>query len=178
MDKVDNFRVLLGNGISIIACIVLVISGYVKDKNKTLTLQSVQYGLSAVVCIILNGISAAVINLVSIPRNILAQRNKLGLTAKIIVSVITAVFSIAFNTRGWVGLIPIVPTIIYTFMVDKLDEENFKKLVIFLMSFWTVHDFLIQSYVSTIFNVMNIIASAIAIYRIRKAKKEPADAAV
>ncbi|MBQ5330914.1 MAG: YgjV family protein [Oscillospiraceae bacterium] len=168
MENVSDLRVLIGNGISVIACIILAISGYVKDKNKTLTLQAVQFSLSALVCIVLRAVSGAVINLLSIPRNILAQKDKLTLPAKIVISALTAVFSVAFNTKGWIGLIPIVPTIIYTFLLDKLNEENFKKLVIFLMAFWTVHDFLIQSYVSTVFNVINMITSAIAIYRIRR----------
>ena len=171
MSTVSDLRVIIGNAISVIACIILAISGYVKDKNKTLTLQAVQFSLSAAVCVILGAVSGAVINILCIPRNILAQKNKLGLASKVIISTLTALFSLVFNTKGWIGIIPIVPTILYTFLLDKLDEEDFKKLVIFLMTFWTVHDFLIQSYVSTVFNVINIITSAVAIYRIRKDKR-------
>ncbi len=167
MDSVGTVRVLIGNGISLIACAVLVISGYVKDKNKTIFLQSVQMSLSAIVCIILNALSGTVVNLLCVPRNILAQKNRLSFAAKLIFSILLVILTIIFNTKGIIGWIPIFPTIIYTFFLDKFEGEKFKFLVIFLMSFWTVHDFLIQSYVSTVFNVLNIITSAIAVYRIR-----------
>ena len=164
-------RVLIGNGISVIACIVLAVSGYVKSKDLTLILQTIQMGLCAVVCIVLGAGGAAVVNILCVPRNILAQKDKLNIPAKVILCLLIGVLSVVFNQRGVIGFIPVIPTIIYTIYMDKLDKDKFKFLVIFMMVFWTIHDFLIQSYVTTVFNVISIITSAVAIYRIRKDMK-------
>lgn len=65
---------------------------------------------------------------------------------------------------------PIISTIIYILLMDKLKEDRFKMLIIFTLILWGIHDLMVKLYVSSIFDVISIIMSFIAIYRIRKDK--------
>lgn len=65
---------------------------------------------------------------------------------------------------------PIISTIIYILLMDKLKEDRFKMLIIFTLILWGIHDLMVKLYVSSIFDVISIITSFIAIYRIRKDK--------
>lgn len=171
--------IIIGNVISLIACIIMVISGYIQSKNKILRLQSIQIGLSAVACCVLSAYSGMIINILSVFRNILAQKNKLSWSYKILILSITVTLSIiatllksiAISYIDWVGFVPLFSTVTYTLLMDKLDGISFKYLVIFTMVVWIIHDFFSKNYVSVFFNIMNIITSFIAIYKLSRNKK-------
>lgn len=173
-------QIIIGNIISLIACVIMVISGYIKSKNTTLTLQTIQIGLSAVSCFILTAYSGMIINLLSVPRNILAQKNKLKLSYKILLLFLTISLSCIVTLQKskaqgyleWIGFVPLISTITYILLMDKLDDLNFKWLVIFTMIVWIIHDFVIKNYVSVIFNVLNIVTSLIAIHNIKIDKQK------
>ena len=55
---------------------------YAKTKEKILYFQTVQIGLSVISNIILGGITGAIINALSLIRNILCYKDKLGLKEK------------------------------------------------------------------------------------------------
>ena len=166
----------LGNLVSLIACSISAASGYVKSKNKTLIMQTIQQAMSMTACIILQSPSGAVLNALSVPRNLLACKNKLNFPAKLILSVLSGGFGLFFavsvclqrQTFVLAGFLPIIPTILYTVFLDTQDPVKFKLLVIQMITFWTIHDFLIQSYTSCFFNLFQIIFSISAIIRIRK----------
>lgn len=174
-------RTIAANSISLVACTLMVLSGCIQSKKKTLTLQTIQIGLSAVSYGILMAYPGMIINLLSLPRNILAQKNKLYFRYKITLLIVTITLSFIFaiqNDNGqkyvdWIKLIPLVSTIAYTLLMDKVNDINFKRLVIFTMIIWITHDFAVQNYVSVAFNTMNIMTSLSAIYRLTNISKKP-----
>lgn len=163
---------IIGNIISLVASIIMIISGYVKSRQKTLYWQTIQVGLSTIACFVLGAISGGIVNLLSIPRNILAYKDKLLFQIKLIIWLTTISLSIYFNTNGIIGYFPLISTTTYIFLMDKLTGIKFKVLTIFTMVIWTVHDFYVKNYVQVAFNVSTVIASIIAIYRINKESKE------
>lgn len=163
-------NILIGNAITLIASIIMVVSGYCTSRSKTLILQTIQIGLDGVACIFLGSYGAAFINALSIPRNVLTYKNKMTLSVKILIGILT-VLSLFFNTIGWIGYLPILSAIIYLYFVDTTDGIQFKLLVIVTLMLWTIHDYYIQNYVAVTFNVGCIITSSIAIYRLQKGKE-------
>lgn len=172
--------IVIGNAIAFIACILMVISGGIKDKGKTIFVQTIQIFLNAIACLFLKAYSGMIINLFSIPRNILAYKNKLTTKAKIIllsfivtISVyVTIQKSIAQGFIEWIGFVPLVSTITYMLLMDKLEGEKFKFLVMFTMFVWIIHDWFVKDYVAVVFNIFNVITSTSAIIRIRRENKE------
>lgn len=163
-------HIVIGNIISFIAAIIMVASGYIKSKEKTILWQAVQICFNTLACFILGAYSGAVTNLISVPRNVLAYRNKLGWWWKSAFIVITALLTLLFNQSGWIGWIPILSAVPYTYLMDRLKPVPFKALIVYTCVIWCIYDILVLNYVSAAFDISTMITSCIAIYRIRSSE--------
>ena len=88
--------IIIGNIIAFIASILMVYSGMLKQKKKILYFQTVQIGLSVISNIILGGITGAIINALSLIRNILCYKDKLGLKEKIGITFLAVILTLKF----------------------------------------------------------------------------------
>ena len=163
-------NVVIGNIIALVASIIMVASGYMTSKQKTLFWQTVQIALNSISCFFLLAFSGGIVNTLSIPRNILAYKNKLNLPVKVVIWLLTVTLSIKFNTNGWIGYLPIISTTVYIFLMDKLKDSKFKALIIFTLVLWGIHDVCVQNYVQFAFDMACIVTSAIAIFKIQDAR--------
>lgn len=165
--------IIIGNIIALIASIIMVYSGFLKQKKTILYTQTIQIGLSVLSNIVLGGITGAIINALSCVRNILCYKDKLDLKAKIILIFLATMLSLMFNNLGIIGLFPVISTITYILLMNTKDIIKFKWLIIFTMLMWLIYDLFIKSYTSAIFDFMNIVANIISIIQIGlKNKKE------
>lgn len=163
--------IIIGNIIALIASILMVYSGMLKQKKKILYFQTVQIGMSVISNIILGGITGAIINALSMIRNILCYKNKLGLKEKIIITILAIILTFKFNNLGYIGLLPLISTVSYIWLMNIKDVRKFKLLIIFTMLMWLVYDVVIKSYTSAIFDFMNIIANMLTLLQIKLVKK-------
>lgn len=158
--------IIIGNIIALIASIIMVYSGFLKQKKMILYAQTIQIGLSVLSNIVLGGITGAIINALSYVRNILCYKDKLDLKAKIILIFLATTLSLMFNNIGVIGLFPVISTITYILLMNTKDIIKFKWLIIFSMLMWLLYDLFIKSYTSAIFDFMNIVANIISIIQI------------
>lgn len=159
-------NIIIGNVIAFIASILMVYSGILKEKKKILFVQTIQIGLSSLGNLILGGINGAIINALGCVKNILYYKETLGLKEKIIITIIATILSIIFNNSGIIGLLPLINTIVYMWLMNQNNIIKFKFLIIFTAMLWLIYDFSIKSYASVIFNFMYIIANIMAIIQI------------
>ena len=162
--------IIIGNIIALIASILMVYSGMLKQKKKILYVQTVQIGLSVVSNIVLGGITGAIINAISMIRNIICYKEKLGTREKIIITILAVVLSLIFNNLGIIGILPVISTVTYVWLMNVKDVRKFKLLIAFTMLMWLIYDTVIKSYTSAIFDFMNLIANVITVFQIRKLK--------
>lgn len=163
--------IILGNIIALIASLLMVYSGYIKKKEKIIFVQTIQIGLSVLSNMVLGGITGAIINALSLIRNILCYKNKLNTLAKIIITILSVVLTFMFNNLGIIGLLPLISTVVYIWLMNLKDVIKFKYLIIFTMTIWFIYDIYIMSYTSAVFDFGNIIANIISIMQIKKIKK-------
>ena len=163
-------QIVIGNIIALIASIIMVYSGYLKEKKKILYTQTIQIGLSVLSNIILGGITGAIINVISCIRNILCYKEKLNNVAKFILIVLATVLSLCFNNLGLIGLLPLISTITYVLLMNIKDVIKYKYLNIFTMIIWLIYDLYIKSYTSACFDFMNIVANIVSIIQIKNKK--------
>ena len=163
-------QIIIGNIVALIASLLMVYSGVIKQKKKILYVQTVQIGLSVISNIILGGIVGAIINALSCVRNILCYKDKLGIKEKIIITILALTLSISFNNIGIIGILPLISTIVYLWLMNIENVTKFKILIIFTMLLWFIYDIYIKSYSSAVFDFMNIIANIYSIFKIRKKK--------
>ena len=161
-------QIIVGNIIALIASVIMVYSGYIKEKKKILYFQTVQIALSVVSNIVLGGITGAIINAISCIRNILCYKEKLNTIAKIILIVLAIGLSLAFNNIGLIGLLPVVSTVTYILLMNTKNVIKFKYLIIFTMVLWFIYDVYIKSYTSACFDFLTIVTNIISIVQINK----------
>lgn len=145
----------------------MVFAGSVKEKSKTIYIQSIQIFLFVLSNAVLGGITGVITNLISFIRNVLCYKDYFNSKIKIILIVLSIIFSLLFNNLGIIGLLPLISTVLYTSLMDIKDVKNFKILNIFATSLWLVYDVFIFSYTSALFDIMCIIANIIAINKIK-----------
>lgn len=163
-------QIIIGNIIALIASIIMVYSGYLKEKKKILYIQTIQIGLSVLSNIVLGGITGAIINAISCVRNILCYKEKLNNTSKIILIALATILSLCFNNLGTIGLLPLISTITYIMLMNMKNVIKFKYLIIFTMILWFFYDLYIKSYTSACFDVMCIITNVGSIIQMNKQK--------
>lgn len=161
-------HIVVANIIALIASLFMVYSGILRNKKEILLIQTIQIGLSVASNIILGGITGAIINTLSFIRNLLCYKNKLGLKSKIILTFLAILLTLIFNNLGIIGLLPLISTIAYIWLMNIKNVMQFKILIMFTMLIWGIYDIYIKSYTSALFDFGNIIANAISICQLRK----------
>ena len=161
---------VLGNIVALAGSLLMVYSGILKKKKHILYVQSIQIFLFIISNLLLNGISGAIINAISFIRNILCYNNKLNLPHKIIITIASVGLILYFNNLGIIGLLPLISTVVYLWLMTIKDVKKFKALIIFTMILWSIYDFTIKSYTSCAFDVLTIVTNVIAICKKEVAK--------
>lgn len=156
-------NVIVGNIVALIASIIMVYSGFIKDKKKIVFIQTIQIFLLVVSNLILGGIIGAIINVISCVRNILCYKDKLDLKAKIIITILSVVLSVAFNNLALIGLLPLLATTVYVWLMNEENIIKFKILMIATAVMWFIYDMVILSYTSAIFDFLTALAAVFAI---------------
>ena len=161
-------QVVIGNIIALIASILMVLAGLQKKKKKILFIQIIQIALSVISNLVLGGYTGAIINALSCVRDILCYKDKMGTKEKIIIIILAVGLSLAFNNLGWIGLLPLIATVVYISFMNTKDVVKFKLLIIFSMVMWLIYDLYIKSYTSGVFDFMSVIANIVAIWQIKR----------
>ena len=164
--------IFLGNVIALIASIIMVYSGTIKDKKRILLVQGIQIGLSVVSNIVLGGITGAIINALSFVRNILCYNDRFNKREKIVFTILSIGLTIAFNNLGIIGYLPLISTVVYLWLITLKDVVKFKYLIIFTMVMWAIYDITIKSYTSFAFDLFTILTNLIAIYQLKRNKSK------
>lgn len=164
-------QIIIGNIIAFLASIVMVYTGYIKDKKKILYAQTIQIALFVVSNLVLGGIAGAIVNAINAIRNILCYKDKLNTPAKIIIILVGTICTIAFNKMGAVGYLPIAITIVYILFMNTKDVIMFKNLMILTLLGWFVYDLCLKSYSSAAFDGLTIITIMFSIMQLEREKK-------
>lgn len=159
--------ILLGNIIAFVASIIMIYSGVLKSKKKILYTQTLQIGLLVISDLVLGGITGAIINLISLIRNVLCYNGKLSIKSKLIISILSVILSVMFNNLGFIGLLPLISMIIYLWYMTIKDVKKFKLLLAFTIFLWLIYDLSIKSYALAIFDFVSVIANILTAYNIK-----------
>ncbi len=164
-------QLIIGNVIALVGSLFMVYSGVVKEKKKTLYVQSIQIALLAISNLVLNGISGFIINTINFIRNIICYKDALNFKIKILLSILLIGLTLYFNNLGFIGLLPLISALIFLWFMTVKDEIHFKIVLIISVVLWLIYDLGIQSYTASAFDIFTIIASSVSIIKIKGKKK-------
>ena len=159
---------IIGNVIALVASILMVLAGLQKKKNKILFIQIIQIFLTIISNLVLGGYTGAIVNAISLVRDILLYKNKMSAKEKVLLIILSIGLSIAFNNLGIIGLLPLIATVVYILFMNTKNVIKFKYLIIFSMLMWLIYDLTIKSYVSGVFDILSVFANIFAIIQIKK----------
>lgn len=163
-------NVIIGNIIALVASLLMVYSGTLNKKKKILYVQTIQIGLSVISNIILGGITGAIINAISMIRNIICYKDKLGFKEKIIITILSVTLCIIFNNHGIIGMLPVISTVTYIWLMNLKDIKKFKCLIAFTMLMWFIYDLVIKSYSSAIFDFLSVAINLYTAFKMKRKK--------
>lgn len=163
-------QLIIGNILALIASLLFIYAGILKQKKKILLTQSIQKVLSAISNIVLKGYSGAITHTISLISYLLCYFDKLTTLLKIIITIILIALAVSFNNLGMIGFLPLVSSISYLWFMDIKDIIKFKYLLLFTIILWGIYDLTIKSYTSFIFGIFSEITTIISIIQIKHNK--------
>jgi len=164
-------QLVCGNIVALIASTLMVCSGIIKDRKKTIYIQTIQIIAFVISNLILGGYTGAIVNFISLARNYWCYKDSLTKIKKIVLIILSVVFSLLFNNLGLIGLLPIISTVFFTYYIDTKSIIKLKLLIVFASILWLIHDILLYSYTSAIFNFFTILGTTITIYQLSHKNK-------
>ena len=164
-------NIILGNIVSLIGCTVMVLIGLIKNKERYIVMQTLQFGLNALSHFLLGGYGGTVASLVSVVRNIIISKWKCTTKIKIALIALQAVFTISTITSNPITWIPIIAAGMFTWYIDTKDVMWFKWVIIITLVMWAVYDIYHHNYVSVWFSAFTCITNGISMVKIHKERK-------
>ena len=164
-------QLLIGNILSLLGQVSLVIASLNTSKTRTLVIQTVGFVLMCLANLALLGIAGFVMNVISIVRNILFAKDKAGkavvagLVLAYIVVTVAVEASVGFVDRFW--YLPLLANIVFT-VFAFVPSWKFKLMNTFTFACWIPYDLLLGNYVATAFDIGNVAANIVSIARIRR----------
>ena len=161
---------LIGNAISMIGCLIMVLIGFLRKKNHILIAQSVQCVFMGVGNLVLGGISGFICNIVTILRNLAFLKLRNTTAMKLFFIALQFVLSIGTLSAGWISWLPIVSAALFTWFMDTKSEAKLKIIILCTQVMWLTYDLYFRNYVASAFDVMTFVSNAIGLYMICKQK--------
>ena len=161
---------LIGNAISMIGCLIMVLIGFLKRKNQILIAQCVQCLFMGAGNLALGGISGFICNIVTILRNIVFLKFRNTTAMKLFFITLQFVLSIGTLSAGWISWLPILSAALFTWYMDTKSEAKLKIVILCTQLMWLTYDLYFCNYVASAFDVMTFISNCIGLYMICKKK--------
>ena len=159
-----------GNLISMVGCVLMVLIGFVRKKERVITLQCFQFGFLAAGNLMLGAVSGFISGVVSILRNLIFPRVKGGLWLKLVFIALQVVFTVLAGWAGPISLLPLFAGILFTWFIDTKSDVQLKWVIIIAQVMWGFYDFYYRNFVAFTFDALTIISNFAAIIIISREK--------
>lgn len=167
----DNISIIVANIISIVSCTMMVLIGLIKNKNKILLSQCVQFTLMGVSHYLLGGMGGVWATVVSILRNLAFFKFKVTVPLKILFVVLSVVLSLGTVTFNPITWLPILATSLFTWVIDSEDIIKFKNVMILTVCMWFVYDAVHLNFISAAFDAFTVVSTGYSVWQIKKEQK-------
>lgn len=167
----DNISIIVANIISIVSCTMMVLIGLIKNKNKILAAQCVQFTLMGVSHYLLGGTGGVWATVVSILRNLAFFKFKVTVPLKILFVVLSVVLSLGTVTLNPITWLPILATSLFTWVIDSEDIIKFKNVMILTVCMWFVYDAVHLNFISAAFDAFTVVSTGYSVWQIKKEQK-------
>ena len=162
---------LIGNTISMIGCLIMVLIGFLKKKNQILVAQCVQCLFMGIGNLVLGGVSGFICNIVTVLRNLVFVKFRNTTFLKVLFIVLQLVLSIGSLSAGFISWLPLVAAALFTWCMDTKSAAKLKICILCTQVLWLIYDLHYLNYVASAFDVMTMISNIIGLYMVCKKSK-------
>jgi len=163
------YNFTLGTICSLICAILIAWSTFSKNKKDMAKIQIFNPIFGALSNFFLCSYSAVVTNIVNVIRNYLTYKEKINNKITILFIIFYILFGLAFNTKGWIGIFPILASSSYAIFCLKSNNAQILRYGLVLNQIlWFLHDMFVKAYPSM---TVEILISIITIYNIINSTK-------
>lgn len=162
--------VIIANIISLISCTIMMLTGLIKNKNKVLGVQCIQFVLMGTSHFLLGAMGGVFATLISLLRNLAFFKFKSSKGLKIgfiVLQIVLSASTVTINPLTW---LPILSTAVFTWFIDSDDIIKFKVAMILSVGMWIIYDAAHLNFTSAAFDVFTVLSTGYSIYRIKKTK--------
>ena len=159
---------LFGNLVSMLGCVLMVMIGFVRKRERVITLQCFQFGLLGLGNLILGATSGFISGMVSILRNLIFPRVKGGLWLKLVFILVQVVLTVLAGWTGPISLLPLFAGILFTWFIDTKSDVQLKSVIILAQVLWAVYDITYRNFVSFTFDILTIVANVAGIVMLKR----------
>ena len=163
---------LIGKIFSLLACILMVLIGYLKHKKTILWAQNLQFILFSISYACLGGMSAVVGNMVSLLRNLICLKWNLTLPLQMFFIALQGVITFFATENRWIDWLPFMAATFITITLSSRKDIVIKLGCIGSILCFGTYDFFLKNWPVFAFDCFSMITSLIGVYRITNDKKE------
>ncbi len=157
---------LIGNLISFAAACFTLASAWSGNRKRIYLYQALQCALLAAANIFFSSISGVTTYAICAVRNVLLAYDRFTARLCMVFVACVGVIGLAVNNRGFVGLIPVFTTALYTVICLYAKRRvAIKANIIANLSLWAVYDILISDYVSFAVDTGSAFVAVISLFR-------------
>lgn len=168
----DRCSLIIGNLCSLLAMGTDSLSAAQKTAKRVLWVQNISQSIYCIGTIFLKGYSGSVQNAVSILRNLAAIRQISQKWIEWTLTALGVVLGLAFNTIGWMGLLPVIANLQYTLVMFRFKGNERVLKVSFCANalMFALFSWAIQNYVGIVTNLVVAVTTAVFLYRTKPQK--------
>lgn len=160
-----------GNLVSMLGCILMVMIGFVRKRERVIFLQCFQFGLLGLGNLILGATSGFISGMVSILRNLIFPRIKAGMRLKLVFIVIQAAMTVLAGWAGPISLLPLFAGVLFTWFIDTKSDLQLKTVIILAQLLWAVYDIRYCNFVSFTFDILTILTNLVGIAMLKREQR-------
>lgn len=166
-------NIILGNLISLVAACFMAASCLARDNRRVFFCQFMECTILAASSVVFGSLSGAFTLTLSALRNLIVSRGKLTRPLMILFLLAAVVGGLLVNTRGAVGLLPVIATAQYTVCSYCIRSVKGTKYSIFVnVLFWVVYSFLILDFSTGISDSVILCIDGAAILRMHREEQQ------
>lgn len=160
-------NIIIGNLISCGAAVFTALSSLSKGKKKIYGFQALQCLTMALASVFFASYTGVTTFLLCALRNYLLTTDRY--TKKVCVFFLAAItiLGLLSNNRGWIGLLPVITTMVYTVGQYYLRSEmSIKANIAVNLLLWAIYDIIISDYVSAVVDSITVVITGGAMIRL------------
>lgn len=166
-------QILYGNLLSLVAAGFMVGSCVVRSKRTVFLCQSLECLILALASVLFfNSFAGAVTLLISTVRNFIVAMDRFSKRSVWLFVALTVLIGLPLNNRGWIGLLPILATVEYTFCSYLIKSVLGTRCSILVNTgIWVIYSFLILDFSTGLTDLVVLTIDIAAIFRLYNEQK-------